>query len=459
MAKTLVGLHVGVSFAEVALWKGQSLVATRRFYLPSEPIASHLGKFLQEHQAIPDRLIVASRYIEKVLDSRLGGTVAQIVTAGFETWPILRQPTLSHLFELRPVRQSPLASQDLIFGLSARMDHTGKELKPVVAEELDVILAKFKALGVKRVCVNLLFAQANPTHQQQVADFFKKQGFEVFAAPREKSSNDEMPAWRKNLLNACLSGVFQEHFEEIAKAVDVAGGDRNCIYFINSYGEPFQKDPDQVASSLFAWSHSVVSSLGDNDSAILYLGLESFYLIEKGDAQSLWKSQWGPIETKTESHFRFTIQPTLEVMNHPLDGIRFGDISLGYEPGPICFGRGLRPMVIDLMCLREKLALPQVQEKAIPKLRNQLSTIFRNNPEMNKFSPLQLEKDLIEVLNTRVCLELAMKTTRKKIIVSGYFAHRAFHQLKSLVPDLQWEKDESHEWRAVTSLKKIGEML
>jgi N-methylhydantoinase A len=352
-----------------------------------------------------------------------------------------------------------LASQDLIFGLSARMDHTGKELKPVVPEDLEFILSKFKMMGVKRVCVNLLFAQANPAHQIQVADFFKAQGFEVFAAHREKNSNDEMPAWRKNLLNACLSGVFQEHFEEIAKAVETAGGHRDCIYFINSHGEPFQKDPDQMASSLFGWSHSVATALGGDDTAILYLGLESFYLIEKGDPQSLWKSQWGPIEAKTESHFRLTIQPTLEVMNNSIDGISFGDTNLGYEPGPVCFGRGLRPMVVDLVCLKEILDLPQVQEKSIPKLRNQLSTVFRNNPEMSRISPLQLEKDLIDVLNARVCIEVAMKTNRKKIIVSGYFAKRAFLQLKALIPDFQWERDDFHEWRAVTSLKKIGEQI
>jgi hypothetical protein len=457
MAKTLVGLNVGISFAEVALWRDESLIATRRFYLPSEPVNIHLSKFLQEYQAIPDQVIVASRYIEKVLDSRLGGTVAQIVTKGFETWPILRQPPLSQHFALTPARQAPLASQELIFGLSARMNHKGEEIQPVSTQELENILAQFKALGVKRVCVNLLFAQMNSAHQRQVADFFKTQGFEVFASARAGSSMDEMPAWRRNLLNACLSGVFQEHFEEIAKAIESAGGRRDCICFTNSYGKLFHQDPEQVASSLFGWCHAVANDIDDKHQAILHLGLESFYLIEKGNIQSLWKSQWGPIEATTENHFRLSIQPTLEVKNNAVDGLTFGDVNLGYEPGPVCFGRGLRPMVVDLVCLKEKLELPQVQDKAIPKLRDLLMTIFRNHQETGtRISPQQLEKDLIGVLNHRVTLEVALKTKHKNILVSGFFARRALSQLQDLLPHFRLDIDDNYEWRGVTSLRRLG---
>jgi N-methylhydantoinase A len=459
MAKTLLALHIGISFAEAALWQDKNLLATRRFYLPSEPIATHLGKFLQEHKACPDRVIVASRYLEKVLDSRLGGTVAQIVTAGFETWPVLRQPVLTEQFTLQPYRQAPLASQELIFGVSARMDSQGAELSPVDTAELESILVKFKSAGVKRVCVNLLFAQMNDAHQKQIADFFGQHSFEIFAAPRGADSTDEMPAWRKNLINACLSGVFQEHFDEIAKGIEVVGGRRESVYFINSNGEPFQKDPDQIASSLFGWSHAIADSLPKEDSAILYMGLESFYTIESGNPQTQWKSPWGPIEAKTCHHNRLFMQPTLEIINVPMGGIGLGEEELGYEPGPVCLGRGLRPTAIDLVHLRKALPLPQASEKHNPKLMNLLSTLVRNSSDMGDISPAQLREELIEFLNARICTELVLKTNRKNIIMTGFFGKRPFEQFQTLVPDLTWHLDEFYEWRAVLALQSIGEKL
>lgn len=459
MAKTLLALHIGISFAEAALWQDKNLIATRRFYLPSEPIASHLGKFLQEQAATPDRVIVASRYLEKVLDSRLGGTVAQIVTEGFETWPILRQPVLTEQFTLQPYRQAPLASQELIFGLSARMDAHGNELKPIDVAELENILTKFKAAGVKRVCVNLLFAQMNDSHQTQVADFFGKHSFEIFAAPRAKDSSDEMPSWRKNLINACLSGVFQEHFDEIAKAIVSSGGSRDSIYFINSNGEPFQKDSSQIASSLFGWSHALANSLPQEDTAVLYMGLESFYTIENGNPQALWKSPWGPIEAKTCTHNRLFMQPTLEVINVPMGGIGLGEEELGYEPGPVCLGRGLRPTAIDLVHLRKALPLPQASEKNDGKIMNLLSTLIRNSPDMGDISPAQLREELIEFLNARICAELVLKTNRTNIIMTGFFGKRPFEQFRNLVPNLKWHLDELYEWRAVLALQSIGEKL
>jgi N-methylhydantoinase A len=459
MAKTLIGLHIGISFAEAALWQDQKLIATRRFYLPSEPIATHFGKFLLEHQARPDRVIVASRYLEKVLDSRLGGTVAQIVTAGFETWPILRQPVLTEQFTLQPYRQAPLASQDLIFGISARINCHGQELAPVRTEELENILVKFKSMSVKRVCVNLLFSQMNDSHQRQVADFFAAHSFEIFAAPRGPDSTDEMPAWRKNLINACLSGVFQEHFDEISKAVETAGGHRDSIHFINSNAEPFQNDPQQIASSLFGWSQAIARSLPQEDTAVLYMGLESFYTIESGNQQSLWKSPWGPIEAETCSHHRLSLQPTLEVINVPMGGIGLGEVELGYEPGPVCFGRGLRPVAIDLVHLRKSLELPQASKKNDPKTMNLLSTLIRNSPAMRDMTPVELREELIELVNARICAELVMKTNKKNIIMTGFFGKRPFEQFKSVVPDLNWHLDEFYEWRSVLSLQAIGERI
>jgi hypothetical protein len=421
-------LQVGLSFAEIGLFENQVLKARRRFYLPQEPLGNSLKKFWQEHGQ-PKSLTVSSRYLEKILDAKLGGTVAQVVTAGFETWPILRQPILPDHFDLKPFRQEALASKDLIFGLSERVSSDGKIIKALELSELEQLNVKLKALSVKRVCINLLFANLNPEHQQQAAQYFEEQGFEVFAAPRDSDSNDEMPAWRKNVINACLSGAFNEHSEDLLKTLESSDVE---FVFLNHRTEPFRKDKNQIVGSLFAWisalENDFKNTFKDQATHLLYLGLEDWHLISLKEHSAHWQSPWGRIESQTVHSSKLKIQPTLEITTGFFGGVSFSQHELGFEPGPLCFGRALKPTVFDLLNYQFKLPLAQIQEKGVLKLKDQFTALIKNVPELEKFSAEKLSQTLMNHVVARLCSESQFRANApiEKLMVTGFFASSLF---------------------------------
>ncbi len=413
-------LQVGLSFADVGLFENKSLKAHRRFYLPQEPLGTSLKKFWQEH-GMPAKLQVSSRFLEKILDAKLGGTVAQVVTAGFETWPILRQPVLPNRFDLKPYRQEPLASQDLIFGLSERVDSTGKVLKSVELSELEFINSKLKLMSVKRVCVNLLFSHKNPTHQEQVAKYFLEQGFEVMAAPRRADSKDEMPAWRMNVINACLSGAFTEHSDDIKKSF---GESPIELSFLDRTGQTFTDDKNRIAGSLFAWSHLISKSLKSKADQVLYLGLESWSLISTQEMVDHWQSPWGLIEGQLPLTRTLEVQPTLELNSGFWGGISFSKTDLGYEPGPMAFGRALKPTSFDVLNEKFKLPLAQIQNSGTQKFRDQMTAMIKNIPELSQTTTDKLIQSLVDHVVDLIAIECHFKSRpqTKKTIVTGLFA-------------------------------------
>lgn len=413
-------LQVGLSFADVGLFKNEKLLAHQRLYLPKEPLGNSLKKFWAEH-GTPSSLKVGSRFLEKILEAKLGGTVAQVVTSGFETWPVLRQPTYPDRFVTHPYRQEALASKDLIFGLSERVSHSGQILRALEISELEFINSKLKLMNVKRVCVNLLFSHCNPTHQKQVAQYFLEQGYEVFADERAQDSMDEMPAWRKNVINACLSGAFTEHFEEIQKSfADTAVP----IHFFDHFGQEFSSDKNKISGSLFAWTNAFAESLKSEADQILYFGLESWSIISTQARSPYWDSPWGLIECSIPQVQKLKMQPTLEITQGFWGGIHFSKNDLGFEPGPMCFGRALKPTVFDVLNQNYPSDLPQIHESGSKKFRDQLTALIKNIRELENSNVDKLLQNLTAHLIKLIATECQFKsnTSIKKTIVTGVFA-------------------------------------
>lgn len=446
-------LQVGLSFADVGLFEEGNLKAHQRFYLPKEPLGSSLKKIWAEFGP-PSQVNVASRFLEKILEAKLGGTVAQVVTAGFETWPILRQPVLPDRFDIHPYRQEPLASQDLIFGVSERLDSEGRVHRPVDVAELDFINSKLKLMGVKRVCVNLLFSQKNPAHQKQIAQFFSEKGFEVFASERSPQSTDEMPAWRKNVINACLSGAFTEHFEEIQKSLPDPSIPLN---FINHLGQEFSNDKNQISGSLFAWAHALTENLRSEAEQILYVGLENWSLISTSERVPHWSSPWGLIENSIPKIQKLRVQPTLEVSSGFWGGIHFSNNELGYEPGPMSFGRALKPMVFDFINESFKPEVQQIQPQASQKFRDQLNALIKNIPELGNVSVDKLLHQMVDHLMTLTAMEGQMKSQAgtRRTWLTGLFAPFFHSHLRKKWFDSELLLDPHYQTRDILSLQTV----
>lgn len=439
----ILTVNLGTSFADILCFDGSKLLSSQKFYLPQVSLSNALKQIIKEQAKPVDKILVSSRFLEKILSTKLGGSVAQVVTAGFENWPLLRQSTTGHCFDLNPNRQDPLASQDLIFGVNARVDAQGQILEPLNTTELEDIAAKLKALQMKKVCINFLFANKNPTQKDQAVQFFKAQGFDVFCADRLEKTSDEIPAWRKNILNACLAGTFEELQNEIKKPFE--GQTVPELQFLTESGTFVSPDPNKITDTMHGWTASALSRAPEGHE-VLYVGLENWWFISKHRMHSTWDSPWGLIEADLPSITKLRTQPTSEIKPDLFGSLQIAGDEVGYEPGPMCFGRALRPTTFDVLAQEELIELPWIQEAGLKKYKTTLGTFIKNTEEFEGLTPDKLNKHLLERFWEAVSLEILLSTYSNKIWLTGFFAQMFYEVLEKKLPDLDFELDPQSSW-------------
>jgi N-methylhydantoinase A len=426
-----LSVSLGSSFAEFALVESarpRRSLAFRRCYLPSEPLTNTLKNFLAENANYkPEKVLVASRRLEKILDTRLGGSVAQIVTKGFENWPLLRQPTNTPYFDIFPSRGEPLASQDLIFGVDERIGSEGEVLKPLDMGNLLEISTKLKLLNIQRICINFIFINKNPIHWQQACEFFTKEGFIVFSS--ESSGSDEMLTWRKNLLTASLYGTFQEMKESLELGVEGLV-DKDQIEFFTGQGLIKASDWKMLSGSLFGLQKSLADFYKDSNSCILFLGLEKWQWIDPLKTESTWQSPWGYLAENRPYTFALKTQPTQEIQINDRGDIVIFENETGYEPGPMIMGRAHKPTVIDVLASSTQMTQPWMAAQGLTKFSESLKAMIRNAKLISGCS----NEELIQSLTTQILSQIAnqseMNCLGRPLLVTGALANTLFKELK-----------------------------
>jgi hypothetical protein len=189
-----LGIYLGESFAEYSM-AGKS----RRVYLPKEPLKKSLPLFLkslelQLNESEKLHVRVSYGFLERILSFKLGGTLAVLVTDGFEKWADLR--------ETAPWQNS-MSNPDLVFPVRERISASGEVVENLELSSLEAIADKLAQMSVKRVAIQFLHSDVNPTHLKLAESFFQSRNYEIFST---SSSDDEVADWRRALLDDFAEG-------------------------------------------------------------------------------------------------------------------------------------------------------------------------------------------------------------------------------------------------------------
>ncbi|MBL7669858.1 MAG: hypothetical protein JNM39_05180 [Bdellovibrionaceae bacterium] len=364
----ILGLFVGESFAELSVVESTpnsrgTLREHQRWYLPKHGLKAYLQNWLTKTPHKPERVIVSSRFLYKLAGHRLGGSVAQIVTHGFENWSHFTSlPTTTQSTSFRQFNRCPsLSSQDLVFPVHERILSDGSIGNPLDLSEIGAIHEKLQALGLKKVCLHFHNSNLNSIHQQQTREFLVALGYEIFEPPVVDAFPNLEPftRWKTNTLSAAVSGTFEESMKEIFEGLSGQIKEEQIYFFDGDlrlhHGEPLYR-----LSSLFALEACLYSQLSkimnskmkaDKPPTFLHFGIEHFSYIT-GD-KTLTESPWGMLALGTQSCRDFSIQPSSLLDLHN-DGSLVTKGNLSYEPGPIHLGRGHKPLVADLLIQETK---------------------------------------------------------------------------------------------------------
>ncbi|HEX4926323.1 MAG TPA: hydantoinase/oxoprolinase N-terminal domain-containing protein [Bdellovibrionales bacterium] len=395
-----VGLSLGESFAEFSAVKGRTRIQ-RRWFLPRLSLVDGLAQIYKQHPDLRGQKVqLTTRLAQVIMRHRAGAHVALLVTAGFEQWPRIRQPVKERGFTLTPKRFRPLLSEDLIFGITERTEPSGAIRTPLKTEELEFLIPKLQLTETKEVAVGFLHSTVNPQHERAAAEILRNGGFEVLCSHEIEEPGNEVARWWRAVLNAYVAPAFHEleaQLEPVKKEHEIQ------LAFWSSDGAQFESDPRRYYSSTFG---NVAALAGlprlKKTKTILHLGLEQFLLIQAEEKSAIWQSDFGPVALPAPEFRKTKIQPTQFIASDTLHGALFENLEAGYEPGPMLFGRTLRPTFIDILYLQKRLAgVEGLNELAAPgvdqKLEQSLHATFKETLE----TPNQAKK-LIEELGLSI---------------------------------------------------------
>lgn len=440
MSQTL-GLFVGTAFAEATLFDQSQKTHQAHCFLPRQNIKSFLQKFLNEKSSLK-KVYITSRFLKKILNYRLGGGVAQLVTSGFENWlEISHNPTSRDLsgFQAAP----SISSQELIFSINERVSANGQVLQPLSIETLEPIASKLKIMEIKRVCVHFLNARTNPVHQNQATQFLKEQGFEVYV-PKDLSFQGELAAWRENTLNAGISGTQEDLIKDI---LEVLGPyvTAEKIFLKNENEFIPLSQTHRAIESLFGFENTLAQNC--KNKSLLFMGLEKFIFFPSHGTQQFWKSSWGYTSLSHPNFKELSLQPTRMLEINYWNELGFGK-ELGYEPGPMHFGRGQVPLLLDLILTRDEplknsYLKDQMHAQGASRFHSTLLTLSKLCDLYRSLQVEKVQENLMHFVSQSIAKEVQLMCPEENLVLGGTLASSFYPRLQTLLPHfkIQWDQN------------------
>ncbi|NNL86153.1 MAG: hydantoinase/oxoprolinase family protein [Myxococcales bacterium] len=292
---------------------------------------THALNALLTHDFPPVGLIVNKGFRELLETARLpvrGGGPA-----------VGERPAPSRLVPLEQVRE-----------LSARLDADGTVRVPVDEGEVLELARRYRSSGIRSVAVSLLHSYADPIHERQVAEIFRREAAELDVI----LSSDVLPALREyertlaTCLNACLIALTEKHIRKIS---DDAPSDH--FYLMKSSGglgsaRSVARRP--LSTSLSGPAAAVVGAawlghqVGIDDLITLDIGGTStdVALIREGEYALTTAGEVAGFPWKSPMVDLFTLGAGGGSIAHEAPDHRWhvGPESAGADPGPICYGSG-----------------------------------------------------------------------------------------------------------------------
>ncbi|MCB0408018.1 MAG: hypothetical protein KDD34_07440, partial [Bdellovibrionales bacterium] len=373
---------------------GNGPAFSQRYYLPKIPLEKAIADFWQTAKIGDINKIVLSLKASKtVLKKRLGSSPALIVTEGFEHWLDMNLPIVNESFTQHPARSPSPLSEHLLFGLQERISSSGEVLKEISDEELTFLASKLEMSRAKTVAICLLHSQKNPIHEKKVKEFFTQKGFEVYCSSDSPTNHTERLRWLRPVLDGYLASSFKDQLNTFINIPELNLHQEKIFVATGEGLSPIHQTP--VLPSLLGDVFLLQNGNRHHNQPYYFWGIDDFiYFPNANDIQNVFETDLGPVSLKSPKHCNLSLAPTSR-FETDFWGIGAINSSLaGYEPGPICFGRGLQLTFFDLLFVHEWLQeISPLNQLLKPDSKNR---IFDNLSSLNKEAGKELlNKDLL----------------------------------------------------------------
>jgi hypothetical protein len=379
-----LGLYLSESFAEISALSphANEEPVSKLWYLRTKSLAEGLKEFFEQHNIGEGaRLRVSSFWPEMIVQKNLGTPPALLVSAGFEDWLYLRQPKKTSPPAVPPERHRSFFSSDYIFGISERTDAEGKIQRRPPEEDLEFLHQKFLLSNTKNVAVGFLHSSKNPENENAVARFFRDRNYAVWASHEYGGGRNEVGRWWRAGLEAYVAGTLEEMNGPL-------------VAFCRERGVLLESPDFGNLGGSFAAFNRLREYFKDRADHLLWADLRAFTLLDLNADQGVTETPWGPIAASTPRMKSLRLKPTSLIENEGLRGLRNHFFDIGFDPGPMALGRGVKPTLFDALHGFELLEVndsigacfhPGARERILQSLAITMRVLLKNESRWPEF--------------------------------------------------------------------------
>jgi N-methylhydantoinase A len=289
---------------------------------------------------------------------RKGARIAFVTTAGFEDTIAIGRQARPKLYDWDWVKEEPLASASMRFGVKERVSAEGEILLAPEKEELSRLRAVIEAAGAEAIAISLLFSFANRSNEQAVASKLGELGIPLSVSHEVLPEFREFERGSTVCINAYLQPKMQTYLGELDSSLKAEGRSLQVMQSSGGITPAFSAAREPVRTILSGPAGGVIGAK-EIARAAGYSRILTFDMGGTSTDVALVDVEAG-LRTSTESQILGmpVAVPMLDIHTvgagggslasfDPGGALKVGPESAGADPGPAGYGRGGEPTVTD----------------------------------------------------------------------------------------------------------------
>lgn len=398
-----IGLHLGESVVEVAgrsSEKPAQAIKQRMIVAQGAPHLALSPFFAKNEITEVERVEIITNLPLKIIDAAHGSPVAVLTTLGFENWLELSVPLKTTYFNTRPERGAFVLDRELIFGLQERTNASGHIEKLVDESELEFLVSKLSLHQIQNVAICFLHSHRNNENEKRAAAYLTAKGFQVFLSSTQTKAQDERSRFWQAIYNAYVSRYYTEILTnlstELQKVVKpdatIKVGSHNLADVLAHKVAPLQ--------TAFTFTDFASQNFA-RTTPLLYCGIEDFLFFKPNcEVARDFNTSTGALATAHWPFVRTQVQPLTRLGRGFFSEFTLTAERLSLDPGPILFGRGLAPTLLDLLVTQNQTEpvsgiKEKIHDRGRTRLDEALSVYARNMAESSNLSGRQVAEQIL----------------------------------------------------------------
>src|SRR6266704_106708 len=366
-----VGIDIGGTFTDLVamdekrgVWKIKVLTTRTD---PSVGALDAVRRLLEKERVDAGLVRVVIHATTLASNALLTGNVpktALVTTAGFRDVLEIGRQNRPELYNLQVDRLPPLVPRRYRFEVGERIMYDGRVLEPLDKSQTVLVSRRIRRLGIGTVAVCLLHSYANPKHEKEVGEIFRREH------PRAKLSlsSQLLPEFREyertitTVVNACLQPLFSEYLKKLEQGLEELGVRAPLSVMQSNSGTVLSRQASLEPARLIE-SGPVAGAVA---SKFYSSGSESIVSLDVGGTTSkagVWSGHGFEVTNeyevggllhgsrRVEGSGYPVIFPVVDLVEVGIGGgsiawvddalvLHVGPQSAGASPGPACYGKG-----------------------------------------------------------------------------------------------------------------------